>query len=67
MYDVESGFNGGAFLRVKQWQVINTTTWKASDSLTVKNILSYAEFTGDQTLDLFGLYNPAGANIQGSA
>jgi iron complex outermembrane recepter protein len=26
------------------WQVINTTTWTASDSLTVKNIFSYGEF-----------------------
>ena len=26
------------------WQVINTTTWQASDSLTVKNIASYGEF-----------------------
>jgi iron complex outermembrane receptor protein len=26
------------------WQVINTTTWNASDTLTVKNIASYAEF-----------------------
>lgn len=26
-----------------QWQVINTTTWLASDSLTIKNIISYAE------------------------
>jgi iron complex outermembrane receptor protein len=26
------------------WQVINTTTWHASDSLTIKNIASYAEF-----------------------
>jgi iron complex outermembrane receptor protein len=31
------------------WQVINTTTWKASDSLTVKNIVSYAEFRGKPT------------------
>ena len=28
----------------EQWQVINTTTWQATDALTVKNILSYGEF-----------------------
>jgi iron complex outermembrane receptor protein len=38
------------------WQAINTTTWKASDSLTVKNIASYAEFRGRTNLDLFGNY-----------
>ncbi len=31
------------FSRLKQWQVINTTTWSASDNFTVKNILSYAD------------------------
>ncbi len=40
----------------EQWQVINTTTWKASDSLTIKNIASYAEFRGKTNLDLFGNY-----------
>ncbi|MBU6266406.1 MAG: TonB-dependent receptor [Sphingomonadales bacterium] len=40
----------------KQWQVINTTTWTASDTLTVKNIASYAEFRGKTNLDLFGNY-----------
>jgi iron complex outermembrane receptor protein len=29
--------------RLQQWQVINTTTWKATDELTVKNIASYAQ------------------------
>ena len=42
----------------KQWQVINTTTWHASDWLTVKNIFSYARFWGDTNLDLFGFYRP---------
>jgi iron complex outermembrane receptor protein len=40
----------------EQWQVINTLTWTASDSLTVKNILSYGEFRGRTNLDLFGNY-----------
>lgn len=42
----------------EQWQIINTTTWQASDTLTVKNILSYGEFRGISNLDLFGLYVP---------
>jgi iron complex outermembrane receptor protein len=41
----------------EQWQVINTLTWTASDSLTVKNILSYGEFRGKTNLDLFGNYS----------
>jgi len=38
----------------KTWQVISTTTWEASDNLTVKNIVSYAEFTEDTGFRLFG-------------
>ena len=44
------------------WQVINSTTWHASDSLTIKNNVSYGEFIGDTVLDLFGLYNPSPVN-----
>ncbi|HEX7852785.1 MAG TPA: TonB-dependent receptor [Sphingobium sp.] len=32
------------YQNIQQWQVINTTTWKATDNLTVKNIISYGEF-----------------------
>jgi iron complex outermembrane receptor protein len=39
---------------VRQWQVINTTTWRASDSLTVKNIISYAEYRERADFNLFG-------------
>jgi iron complex outermembrane receptor protein len=38
------------------WQVINTTTWHSSDTLTIKNIASYGQFTGTTNLDLFGNY-----------
>jgi iron complex outermembrane recepter protein len=31
-------------VRIENWQIINTTTWTASDNLTVKNIASYGEF-----------------------
>jgi iron complex outermembrane receptor protein len=30
--------------KIKQWQLINTTTWDVNDDFTVKNILSYADF-----------------------
>ena len=42
-FDIESSAPV-AFVRIKQWQVINTTTWHASDELTVKNIASYGEY-----------------------
>jgi len=45
-----------AMSATEQWQVINTTTWKASDNLTIKNIMSYGEFRGKTNLDLFGNY-----------
>lgn len=46
-------YNPGAFVRLKQWQVINTTTWRASDTLTIKNIASYGEFTERSDISVF--------------
>jgi iron complex outermembrane receptor protein len=43
-----------AHLRTTQWQVINTTTWTASDDLTVRNITSYAELTQKGLNPIFG-------------
>ena len=37
-----------------QWQAINTTTWTASDALTVKNIASYAVLTEKYRNAIFG-------------
>ena len=45
--------------QIEQWQIINTLTWFASDSLTVKNISSYGEFRQKQNIDLFGTYYPS--------
>jgi iron complex outermembrane recepter protein len=42
LYDVENN-DPNPFVQSTTWQVINTTTWTASDSLTIKNIVSYAE------------------------
>jgi len=42
-YDVENAMADPRSL-LSQWQIINTTTWTASDTLTVKNIVSYGEF-----------------------
>ncbi|MGE3690411.1 MAG: TonB-dependent receptor [Novosphingobium sp.] len=41
-YDV-SGTDPDADLLQTTWQIINTTTWKASENLTVKNIFSYGQ------------------------
>lgn len=48
-WDVEAG-NPNPFLKIRQWGAINTTTWNASDNLTIKNILSYQEFRQRQSL-----------------
>jgi len=40
--------------RLEQWQVINTTTWHASDNLIVKNIGSYAVLDEKYRTSLFG-------------
>jgi len=52
-YDVENN-NPDAQLRQKQWQVINTTTWSASDAITIKNIASYTEMRQRQSTTIFG-------------
>lgn len=52
-YDVQAAVADPLSL-VEQRQVINTTTWAASDFLTLKNIASYAEFTNRQRSPLFG-------------
>lgn len=50
-------------VRMRSWQVINTTTWQASDHLTVKNIVSYAELREDTKFNIGGDYwlNPNGS------
>ena len=51
--DVEVS-NPDPHLHLKTWQVINTTTWNASDWLTIKNIASYGEF---REFSRFNLYS----------
>jgi iron complex outermembrane receptor protein len=48
-WDVENG-NPTPFLKIKQWGLINTTTWNASDTITLKNIASYQQFSQSQSL-----------------
>jgi iron complex outermembrane receptor protein len=52
-YDVESDV-ANPVSRLQTWQVINTTTWKATDTLTAKNIISYAQLKDTINSDLFG-------------
>jgi iron complex outermembrane receptor protein len=71
-YDAENSLPN-PFVKQRQWQVINTTTWKASDNLTVKNIISYAEakerysfnLAGDFTGFPFVTVYPGAVNPQG--
>jgi iron complex outermembrane receptor protein len=52
-YDVQQDLSDPAS-RLQQWQAINTTTWKASDNLTVKNIASYAQLRDYLNDGIFG-------------
>jgi len=52
-YDVEAAVPDPVSV-VTQSQVINTTTWTASDQLTIKNIASYAQYSDVQRSPLFG-------------
>ncbi|MDG2005152.1 MAG: TonB-dependent receptor [Novosphingobium sp.] len=44
--------NQNPFLKITQWQVINTTTWDVSDNITIKNTMSYGEFRERANFDL---------------
>jgi iron complex outermembrane receptor protein len=55
----------GAESYLKQYQVINTTTWHASDYLTVKNVGSYGLLVTKLDSSLFGAYL-GGGGIFGS-
>lgn len=63
LLDVEIN-NPDPFQKIRQWQVMNTTTWLASDTLTIKNITSYAEFRESASFTLgadnFTVNTPAG-------
>jgi iron complex outermembrane receptor protein len=51
----------------KQLQIINTTTWQASDNLTIKDIVSYSRFKAILRQDLFStnFLFPTAANPNG--
>ncbi|CAN7530602.1 TonB-dependent receptor [Phenylobacterium sp. LjRoot219] len=40
-------------ISLKQWQIINTTTWNVSENLTIKNIASYGEFRENSRFNLW--------------
>jgi iron complex outermembrane receptor protein len=51
------------YTQLDTWQVINTTTWRASDNLTIKNIVSYAQLKENTLNTLFGVaFNAANVN-----
>jgi iron complex outermembrane recepter protein len=50
----------GAESYLKQYQVINTTTWRVSDNLTVKNIANYGLLETVLDSALFGAYLAGG-------
>jgi iron complex outermembrane receptor protein len=52
-YDIEQAL-ANPVSHIQQWQIINTTTWRASDTLTIKNIASYGQFVDKQESALFG-------------
>ena len=69
-YDAENNLPN-PFVKQKFWQLINTTTWKVNDSLTVKNIASYAiaresysfNITGDNVPGVYVTNTFPGPNI----
>lgn len=53
LLDVENS-NPDPYIRIRQWQIINTTTWRSSDRLTIKNIASYGEYRERASFSLAG-------------
>ncbi len=45
--------NPDPYISLKQWQVINTTTWQVSDTVRIKNIASYGEFRERASFSLY--------------
>lgn len=39
-------------INIEIWQAINTTTWQASDNITIKNIMSYGEYREQSAFSL---------------
>lgn len=52
-YDVANS-DPDAFLSSQNWQIINTTTWDTSDTLTIKNIASYGESRESYSFNIDG-------------
>jgi iron complex outermembrane receptor protein len=52
-YDIQQTLANSAS-KLQQWQIINTTTWKATDDLTVKNIASYGRLRDFYNDAIFG-------------
>ena len=53
-YTVQNTTVSDPLSKLVQWQLINTTTWRASDSLTIKNIASYSQLHDTLRTSLFG-------------
>ena len=52
-YDVENS-HPNPFVRQRTFQLINTTTWLASENLTIKNIVSYAQAKEEYAFNITG-------------
>jgi iron complex outermembrane receptor protein len=53
-YDVLTNTPADPYSNLSQWQIINTTTWRSSDTLTIKNIASYAQLKDSLNQPVFG-------------
>jgi iron complex outermembrane receptor protein len=60
-YSTEINFDN-PYVKQETWQLINNTTWRVSDNLTVKNIVSYAQLVADNHVPVFG-YAPNMAEL----
>lgn len=50
-WDVEAS-TPNPFLKIDQWGLVNTTTWSASDTITIKNIASYQQYRQRQSFNI---------------
>jgi iron complex outermembrane receptor protein len=66
-FDTVQNSLSATYQYTRQWQVVNTDTWAASDAMTLKNIASYSVFVNRYRGTIFGdnlILNPANPVFQ---
>jgi iron complex outermembrane receptor protein len=64
-YSVQSAITD-PFNHLRQWQLVNKTSWTANANLTIRNIISYAELKQRMSTEVFGTFLDPSPLTQGA-